>query len=333
MARWARVVFGGATYHVIFRGNARERIFRDDRDRVRLLESLAERVVRYRVRLYLYVLMRNHVHLLVETPDANLPTFMGSLLTSYTTYFNLRHNRDGHLTQGRYKSPLVEGDEYLLRLSRYIHQNPVYVQGVAKRPVAERVEVLRLYRWSSYRAYAGLAEPDPWVTYGPVQAMTPGLRKSKATKRYQQYVETGLAETDTEFRDLLAKSDLAVGSEAFVADVRERHAQAAHGRVRREDLAFRKQVSFVPVPRILEAICQRYGIGESDLHRRRYDDGIKPVAAALLTRLGGLSQRAAAEHLGLTTGAAVCLQLRRLKFPALAAAQKDLRALEQMLNI
>lgn len=127
MARRPRLVFEGAIYHVTFRGNARQEIFRQDADRLRFLESLSERVERYGVRLYVYCLMSNHVHLLMETPNGNLSEFMGSLLTSYCTYFNLRHRRTGHLLENRYKSPLVEGDEYLLKLCRYVHLNPVYV--------------------------------------------------------------------------------------------------------------------------------------------------------------------------------------------------------------
>ena len=167
MARRVRVVHEGALYHVTFRGNGRAAIFDDDRDREALLERLAERVERYGVRLHLYALMLNHVHLLVETPNANLPGFMGSLLTSYATYRNRRHELSGHLTQGRYGAPLVEGDEYLLRLSRYIHQNPVWVGALAKRPLKDRVAALRAYPWSSYRAYAGLTAAEPWVTYAP----------------------------------------------------------------------------------------------------------------------------------------------------------------------
>jgi REP element-mobilizing transposase RayT len=132
MARRPRIAFEGAIYHIAFRGNGRQNIFLDDGDRGRFLESLAERVERYGVRLFLYCLMDNHGHLLVETPKANISAFMGSLLTSYTTYFNRKHQRVGHVTEGRYKSPLVEGDEYLLRLSRYIHQNPVHVAGWEK---------------------------------------------------------------------------------------------------------------------------------------------------------------------------------------------------------
>lgn len=121
MARKLRVLYEGALYHVTFRGNARQTVFLNDEDKGRLLSRLAESAEAYQVRIHLYCLMENHVHLLVGTPRANLDRFMGSVLTGYTVYFNRRHNRVGHLMQGRYGAQLVEGDEYLLRLSRYIH--------------------------------------------------------------------------------------------------------------------------------------------------------------------------------------------------------------------
>ena len=121
MARLLRVQFPGAIYHVTVRGNERQLIFRDDPDRGRFLERLAQSQELYSVRLYLVCLMPNHLHLLLETPRGNLSNFMARLVTAYTVYDNLRHHRVGHLTQGRYKARMVEGNQYLLKLSRYIH--------------------------------------------------------------------------------------------------------------------------------------------------------------------------------------------------------------------
>ena len=110
--------FEGAIYHVTLRGVERRELFRDDGDRERFLDQLCKAVECDGVRVYLFCLMSNHVHLVVETPRANLSQFMHRLQTSYTVYFNLRHQRAGHLVQGRYGAVVVEGDEYLLKLSR-----------------------------------------------------------------------------------------------------------------------------------------------------------------------------------------------------------------------
>jgi len=107
------------------RGDRREEIFRDDRDRWKFLGYLAEGAERYRVKVYCYVLMENHFHLVVMTPEGNLSQWMHQLKTAYTVYFNRRHQVVGHLFQGRFKSTVIEAEKYLLEVSRYLHLNPV----------------------------------------------------------------------------------------------------------------------------------------------------------------------------------------------------------------
>ncbi len=120
MARPLRLEYEGALYHLTGRGNRRELIFSDELDRARFLALLHESLGRYDVLLHAYVLMGNHYHLLAQTRRANLGRWMHWLVTSYTVWFNRRHRRVGHLFQGRYKSIVLEGKNYLLSLSRYI---------------------------------------------------------------------------------------------------------------------------------------------------------------------------------------------------------------------
>jgi len=129
MARPLRVQYPNAVYHVTCRGNEQKPIFRDDIDRKTLLKKLVQSMDIYTVKLYSYVLMNNHFHLLLETPLGNLGEFMRRFNISYTGYFNYRHKRSGHLFQGRYKSILVDKESYLSILSRYIHLNPVRTEG------------------------------------------------------------------------------------------------------------------------------------------------------------------------------------------------------------
>ena len=124
MARPLRITFPGAFYHVTSRGNERKNIYKSKRDREKFLEYLGEAHERYGAIIHAYCLMTNHYHLLIETPDANLPQIMKHLNSSYTTYFNVKRKRFGHLFQGRYKAFLVYKDDYALELSRYIHLNP-----------------------------------------------------------------------------------------------------------------------------------------------------------------------------------------------------------------
>ena len=176
MARPIRIQYPGAIYHVTSRGNERKDLFQDEADREMMRRKLAVSLTRYQVRLYAYVLMRNHLHLLVETPRANLSRFMQHFNTAYTVYFNRRHRRHGHLLEGRFRARLVEASRYLLQLTRYIHLNPVKIKRVGRLPLGEKIELLRQYRWSSYRGYAGLSEKEPFVDYGPLGA---GLGEGK----------------------------------------------------------------------------------------------------------------------------------------------------------
>src|SRR5215204_4163289 len=204
MARLLRVQFPGAIFHVTVRGNERRLIYRDDPDRSRFLERLAESQELYCVRLYLVCLMPNHLHLLLETPSGNLSSFMARLITAYTVYYNLRHHRVGHVTQGRYKAKLVEGNEYLLKLSRYVHLNPVCGKRWCAVSAEDRREALRGYAWSTYRSYAGL-EPDwAFIDYAPLRTLVEeGLETD-----YGAYVETGLARDDEEFAKLYREARL-----------------------------------------------------------------------------------------------------------------------------
>ena len=143
MARPLRIEYPGAYYHVMNRGNRGEDIFLTDKDRQVFVDGLADSCDTYNVRLIAYVLISNHFHLLVQTPQANLSEFMRHFLVTYTVRFNRRNGRTGHVFQGRFKSLLVDEDAYLLPLSRYIHLNPIRTSRFAKCP-ARNLIFLRL---------------------------------------------------------------------------------------------------------------------------------------------------------------------------------------------
>ncbi len=159
MARPLRIEFPGALYHVISRGNERRAIVRDDADRRKRVDWLRRTVETYGWRLHAFVLMNNHDHLFVETPEANLSAGMQHYNGSYTGYFNRRHRRAGHLFQGRFKGHLIEEAGYFLEVSRYIHLNPVRARTVG-RPED--------WPWGSSPGYVRGARKLEWVTYGRV---------------------------------------------------------------------------------------------------------------------------------------------------------------------
>src|SRR5678809_883152 len=127
MARKLRVEYPGAIYHVMNRGDRREPIFVDDRDRLRFLETLSEACAKTQWQVHALCLMLNHFHLVIETPLANLVAGMKWFLGTYTSRFNWRHKLFGHLFSGRYKALIVQGsgDGYLRTVCEYAHLNPV----------------------------------------------------------------------------------------------------------------------------------------------------------------------------------------------------------------
>ena len=161
MSRPLRLQLPGGVYHVTARGNDRRPIFEDDDDCARFLIGLASTVVRHRVLCHAYCLMGNHYHLLVQTPEANLSIAMRHLNGVYTQRFNRRHERCGHVLQGRFGAQIVDGDTYLREVSRYIVLNPVRA-GLVGHPAE--------WRWSSFRATAGQEAGPGFLTVAWVLA-------------------------------------------------------------------------------------------------------------------------------------------------------------------
>src|SRR3990172_5486818 len=184
MARPLRVEFDGATYHVTSRGNAREDIFDDDGDRKAFLECLGKVVDRFNWLCHAYCLMDNHYHLVIETPEANLSNGMRQLNGVYTQLYNRRHRTVGHLFQGRYKAILIQKESHLLEVCRYVVLNPVG---------AKAVEVPERWRWSSYRATAGIERAHPCLTADWILGQF-GSKRRTAEKRYRAFVMDGIRE-------------------------------------------------------------------------------------------------------------------------------------------
>lgn len=233
MARPIRVDIADGVYHVICRGTERCDLFKVDADRIHFLDRLAEAQRRFRLSVYGYVLMDNHFHLVVCTPDANLSKAMQWLKVSYSMWFNAKYNRVGPLFQGRFKGVLVDPDEsWLLELSLYVHLNPVRVKklGLGKKEkaaealgwskpsphvAAERLKSLRAYRWSSYAYYAGYKRKVPdWLNITVIASMV------KSSADYRRMVEHRVSHgVDEGFLSKL-KDRIALGSESYIDQIR-----------------------------------------------------------------------------------------------------------------
>ena len=301
MARPLRIEYEGALQHVMSRGNARRRIVRDDRDRQRRLDWLRRTVDTYGWRLHAFVLMDNHEHLFVETPEANLAAGMQFLNGSYTSYFNRRHRCQGHLFQGRYKAQLVESEGHYVELSRYLHLNPCRA-GLVERP--------QQWRWSSYAGYVDPRRALGWVTYDRVLGEFGRLRGGKAAVRraYRRFVNAGL-DGSLESPWEQAASGLVIGSEQFVEEVRRRLGK------RRRDGSVPQLAGLRSRPAlaaIVSATAAEFGESVSELTGRLRADGASRAVAAYVARVRcGYPAREVATALGYRSHGGVVAAVRR----------------------
>ena len=203
MARPLRIEYDGAVYHVTSRGNERKSIFKDDEDRMFFLDILKKVNDKYNLLCHAYCLMNNHYHLVIETPDGNLSKGMKQINGVYTQTYNKRHNRVGHIFQGRYKAILIQKESHLLEVSRYVVLNPVRATAV-KHPEE--------WKWSSYRGTAGNDNPHPCLTTDWLLGQF-GSKKRQSEKKYSEFVTAGIDEEKI-WKDVRGQSIL--GEDDFV---------------------------------------------------------------------------------------------------------------------
>ncbi len=189
MSRPLRIEYSGAIYHVMNRGRGRSTIFCGKRCIELFIQGLKEAHQRFGLEILAYCLMGNHYHLLVRTPRGNLGRCMRHINGLYTQRYNQLLKTDGPLFRGRYKAILVDAENYLLQVSRYIHRNPIET----KKPLVEKLED---YYFSSYRYYIGLGTSPKWLNRKLVLFM---ISQEKYYVNYKAYVEAGISVKLKEF--------------------------------------------------------------------------------------------------------------------------------------
>jgi len=212
MARALRIQYPGAYYHVTSRGNERKAIFKNKGDRESFLSYLKSAHLRYGAVIHVYCLMNNHYHLLIETPKGNLSQIMRHINGAYTTYFNVKHRRAGHLFQGRYKAILVDADAYAGELSRYIHLNPVRA-GIVNMPDQ--------HRWSSYQYYTMKKKQPEWLNVDFILNYF-GAELPSSKKKYKEFV---LASIIGQYESPLNKTfaSTILGDENFIEQINKKY--------------------------------------------------------------------------------------------------------------
>ena len=255
MARPWRIQFENAIYHVMSRGVGGKQVFLTRGDYVRFLECIERTIEKFGLEIFAFVLMGNHYHLLLRTPQANLSKAMQWLQTSYGVYYNKRHDSRGHVFQGRYKSILVGEEVYWERLSLYIHLNPIR---------AGMVERLEEYQWSSYTDYISMEKRHKWVLSEEILKRFGGDSKQQRIK-YQELIK----EVSGKDEDVLdeVRYGLILGSEEFSSWIQGRFL-GAKDEVE-EELPQRKRMRDSKdreiVEKVFEAAMKEFGVEKSEL--------------------------------------------------------------------
>ena len=267
MARKPRVHYKVALYHVMVRGNGGQNIFTDEEDRYHFYLFLQEGVEKFGHRIHAFCLMNNHVHLAIQVGEKPLSRIMQNLCFRYTQWFNSRQKRVGHLFQGRYKAIVVDADEYLAELVRYIHLNPVR---------AKLVKDPEKYRWSGHRAYMG-QETLPWLTTEWVLSQF-AQRQKTARTRYREFVANGKSEGHrAEFHQGTSEGRI-LGDDTFVERVYTESEQGEKKAVTLDD--------------IIERVGNLYGLTAEEITaggKQRYPAEARGMIAHLVREVSGLS--------------------------------------------
>jgi len=326
MARPLRIQYENAYYHVTCRGNARQGIFANDQDRSAFLDLLNRSRQIYQVQVLAYVLMRNHFHLVVKTPLGNLKEFMRHFNISYTSYFNRRHKRVGHLYQGRYKAFLIDADSYLQEVTRYLHLNPIRVKGKADLVVKEKKRDLERYWWSSYVYYVGRRKGNSFLASEEILGDFGG-NTSRGRRNYRRFVEEGL-EGEIESPLQKGRGHGIVGDEDFMEGVRGRFLKRI--RKSREVPGFKGIISRTAPGKILGVVSKETGVNEEELQRKGERGIGRGLLMEMLYRYGGLNQREIGEMMGVDYSS---VSVARKRFQLLSEGDKKvLELMERVQN-
>lgn len=281
MARAIRIEFEDAFYHVTARGNEKRVIFKDSEDYKELIEIFMQAKRKYSVIICCYVLMSNHYHLLIGTPNGNLTKAMKFIQTKYAIYFNHRHRRSGHLFQGRYKALLVDKENYFLELSRYIHLNPLRAKVVRR---------LKDYPWSSYPEYIGIRGSEliePGIILEEISR-----NEADSYKSYREFCYEGKGANWEEFKkDIYGGFILA--SKRVTQEIKERLKKI---KVSEEVPQIRKLKTRKSKEKILKEVSKYYKRPVSEVLRKKGEP--RKVAIYLLRKHTDLDLRMISELVG-----------------------------------
>jgi putative transposase len=310
MARPLRIQYPGAYYHVTCRGNERKEIFLDVRDEEIFLKKLSRSLEVYDVICLAYICMPNHFHLVVTTPEGNLSEFMRHFNISYTSAFNKRHDRVGHLYQGRYKSFLIDADNYLLSVSRYVHLNPVRIKKLLKKKADKKWNILMNTRGSSLPGYLSVRKRMEFVDHQIVLDYMGGDNQS-GRGYYRRFIQQGLTnEINNPLQ--LGKGNGIVGKSDFIQRVKGKFIKKE--KAQREIPALRALSREMEPEELIRHFVTSSGKSEAEICQRGKETVERAMLMELLYRFCHLTQPQIGELIGGIDYSAVSRARKRLQF-------------------
>ena len=318
MARPLRIDIEGGWYHITARGHNRGAIFLDTHDRKHFLSLMAESVERFMIEIHAYVLMDNHYHILIRTPKANASRAIQWLNVSYSIWWNRRHGRCGNVFQGRFKSIVIENGRWVLDASEYLHLNPVTVKGLglskraktmevrglgpapSEEVVRQRLETLRGYAWSSYRACAGYERAPEWLETAEL------WRRARGKVKYRGRIEHRLRSGVEENLWMKLKWGTVLGGEVFAEGIRKK------ARIHRETSGRRELRQHKTWEEIVSIVEQVKGEKWPEFCNRHGDRG-RDLALWAARRWGGVTLREAGRRAGDMDYTAVAMAVHRVE--------------------
>ncbi|MBI4846037.1 MAG: transposase [Candidatus Omnitrophica bacterium] len=303
MARPIRINIKGGYYHVINRGRNKIKIFQEGDDYENFLELIGECCTQYQAYVAAYCLMPNHYHLLICTPQANLPQFMRQLNGVYTQKINRRYHCDGTLFRGRYKAIIVQEEFYLMRVIRYIHLNP---------KKAGMETNLGEYTYSSHKEYMNKKKSKEWLKSGDVinKEWMPGSRGRKAYEEFMRQEDDKELETYYNAK----KRAFILGEKDFVDEFRRRYIdeERYYDREVPEEWKMRQKKK---QEEIEQRVVREYKIKAPELFcaSRGKENEARKVAIRLLREHAGIECKEIAGRYGIGNPRGISEYCRRVK--------------------
>ncbi|MGM0607194.1 MAG: transposase [Candidatus Muiribacteriota bacterium] len=276
MARQLRILFKNAFYHIMSRGIRKENIFPDDQHKFILLNYLDKNLIKYNIICYAYCIMDNHYHLFIQTPEANLSNFMRVLNNSYANWYIKKHGVRGAVFAGRYKSIVVDSNNYALTLVNYIHQNPIK---------KFNAELALSYKHSSLGYYLGIRSKSLQNLNRNFILQNFGANYNDAFVNYSKSLYKLINDKDIK-RNVYKKT--IIGSKEFVKNIEEKYINKEKNNL---DLTCNVDSRPRGYKNILNLICQVTKLNKTEILNKKYNNFYRLLAIKIITEHSRMTKR------------------------------------------